>query len=177
MSRTVGLPSLHSECICKSPRYCCLVGPANVGSARIRWTSARLRKCRRSCRRRSISARRPLSSIARSTVDDPPVSRISRMTRADPGPIPGIRGNAPPESTRSVRGTPSARIAAAARLYPNIFCCEDCAKAKSRRNPPMTALISAKVCAAEPIGPLFRHLFPACVRCDGASRTAKGQPP
>jgi hypothetical protein len=42
-------------------------------------TSARLRKCRRSSRRRSISDRRSLASIARSTVGDSPVSRISRM--------------------------------------------------------------------------------------------------
>ncbi|HEU4693222.1 MAG TPA: hypothetical protein VFS23_32890 [Vicinamibacterales bacterium] len=35
------------------------------------------------------------------------------------------------------------KIAAAARLYPNIFCCDDCAKARSRRYPPTTALTSA----------------------------------
>jgi hypothetical protein len=70
---------------------------------------------------------------ARSTVGDPPVSRISRMIRVEPGPIPGIRGKAPLGSTRSGRGTSSPRIADAARLYPNIFCCEDCANARSRR--------------------------------------------
>ena len=44
------------------------------------------------------------------------VSRSSRMTRVDPGPIPEIRGKAPSGPTRSVKGRSRARIAAAARL-------------------------------------------------------------
>jgi hypothetical protein len=80
-----------------------------------------------------MSARRPLLSIACSTVGDPPVSSTSRMTRAEPGPIPGILGHVPSGLTTSVSGMSSAKIAAAARLYPNIFCCEDCANARSRR--------------------------------------------
>ena len=84
-------------------------------------TSARLRKWRRSWRRRSISARRPLSSIARSTVGELPVSRISRMIRVEPGPIPESRGKAPSGPTRSGRGASSPRITAAARLYPTFL--------------------------------------------------------
>jgi len=37
------------------------------------------------------------------------------------------------EAFRTVSGVSSAKIAAAARLYPNIFCCDDCANARSRR--------------------------------------------
>src|SRR4029453_4183633 len=120
----------------------------------IRTTSARLRKCRRSLRRRSMSSRRSLRSMARSTVGEPPVSSISSMTRAEPGPIPAIFGSRPPSAMRSVSGVSSARTAAAARLYPNICGCVGCPPARSRRKLPTTALTSAW-CGG---GPITEHL-------------------
>ena len=55
------------------------------------------------------------------------------MTLVDPGPMPTILGRAPVASLKSVSGCSSRKIAAAARLYPNIFASIVWAIARSRR--------------------------------------------
>ena len=85
--------------------------------------------------------------------------------------MPGIFGHAPSRPTRSVSGVSSAKIAAAARLYPNIFCCDDWAKAKSRRYPPTTALTSASIrgpCTAIP--PVSAVVMRAAAGVHGCTR-------
>ena len=83
--------------------------PINFALASAAFTSARLRKPDRSPRRRPISTALPLDAITASTVGDVPVVRISRMIRADEGPMLGIFLSVPSgcrQPSRSVRRDP-----------------------------------------------------------------------
>ena len=83
-------------------------GPRTVGSERIRRTSARLRKCRRNARRRSISSRRSLRrSPVRLSANRP--SRESRGSRASsPARSPGFSAESP-SGPQQVRQRPVQR--------------------------------------------------------------------
>src|SRR5262245_8523979 len=140
----VALPSLHTECIWKSPRYCDGWTMPACGAASTSSTRARLRKRRRSARCRPISSARVLSATAFSAVADSPVRSTSSAMRVDDGPTAGIFSSVPSDCSSASRGRSNAITAAAAPLYPHFCCRVFWIEARSRSSAATIALISGR---------------------------------